>query len=108
MDGKNINKVNVEAVEETGDETSTSLIYNPKDGKWQRPLSACDSTTLIVHYLNPILTSKYTFCIKIFTLTWTNNKHFKITKKYISLVQNIPNLTCNNFVYRLAYEYTQL
>ena len=45
MDGKNINKVNVEAVEETGDETSTSLIYNPKDGKWQRPLSACDSTT---------------------------------------------------------------
>ena len=44
MDGKNINKVNVEAVEETGDETSTSLIY-PKDGKWQRPLSACDSTT---------------------------------------------------------------
>ena len=43
MDGKNKNKVNVEAVEETGDETS--LIYYPKDGKWQRPLSACDSTT---------------------------------------------------------------
>ena len=35
----------LEAVEETGDETSTSLIYNPKGGKWQRPLSACDSTT---------------------------------------------------------------
>ena len=35
----------MEAVEETGDETSTSLIYNPKDGKWQRPLNACDSTT---------------------------------------------------------------
>ena len=45
MDGKNINKVNVEAVEETGDETSTSLIYNAKGGKWQRPVSACDSTT---------------------------------------------------------------
>ena len=45
MDGKNKNKVNVEAVEETGDGTSTSLIYNPKDGKWQRPLSACDSNT---------------------------------------------------------------
>ena len=45
MDGKIINKVNVEAVEETGDETSTSLRYNPKDGKWHRPLSACDSTT---------------------------------------------------------------
>ena len=45
MYGKNINTVNVEAVEETGDETSTSLIYNPKDGKWQRPLSACDSST---------------------------------------------------------------
>ena len=102
MDGKNINKVNVEAVEETGDETSTSLIYNPKDGVHVILL------LLIVHYLNPILTSKYTFCIKIFTLTWTNNKHFKITKKYISLVQNIPNLTCNNFIYCLAYEYTQL
>ena len=45
MEGKNINKVKVEAVEETGDETSTSLIYKPKDGKWQRPFSACDSTT---------------------------------------------------------------
>ena len=45
MDGKNINKVKVEAVEETGDETSTSLIYKPKDGKWQRPFSVCDSTT---------------------------------------------------------------
>ena len=32
----------MEAVKETGDE---SLIYKPKDGKWQRPLSACDSTT---------------------------------------------------------------
>ena len=45
MEGKNIKSVNVEAVEETGDETSTSLIYKPKDGKWQRPLNACDSTT---------------------------------------------------------------
>ena len=45
MKGKNINKVEVEAVEEAGDEASTSLIYKPKDGKWQRPLSACDSTT---------------------------------------------------------------
>ena len=45
MYGKNINTVNVEAVEETEDEISTSLIYNPKDGKWQRPLSACDSST---------------------------------------------------------------
>ena len=45
MEGKDINKVKVETVEETGDETCTSLIYKPKDGKWQRPLSACDSTT---------------------------------------------------------------
>ena len=35
MAGKNIDKVKVEETED-----STSLIFNPKDGKWQRPLSA--------------------------------------------------------------------
>ena len=42
MEGKNVNKVKVEVVEETRDETSASLIYKPKDGKWQRLLSTCD------------------------------------------------------------------
>ena len=42
MDAKNISKVKVE---ETEDSTSSSLIFNPKDGKWQRSLSANSDST---------------------------------------------------------------
>ena len=43
MAGKNIEKVKVEGTE---DSTSfTSLIFNPKDGKWQRPLRANSDST---------------------------------------------------------------
>ena len=41
MAGKNIDKVKVEETETR----STSLIFNPKDGKWQSPLSANSDST---------------------------------------------------------------
>ena len=41
--GKNIEKVKVEETEDST--SSTSLIFNPKDGKWQRPLSANSDST---------------------------------------------------------------
>ena len=43
MAGKNIEKVKVEETEDST--SSTSLIFNPKDGKWQRPLSANSDST---------------------------------------------------------------
>ena len=43
MDAKNISKVKVEETEDST--SSTSLIFNPKDGKWQRPLSANSDST---------------------------------------------------------------
>ena len=44
MAGKNIEKVKVEETQASYI-SSTSLIFNPKDGKWQRPLSANSDST---------------------------------------------------------------